>query len=72
MYVHVSHSISIQSVSGGVAPSQRYSEQLVLYAKAVSILDSGLRRFQIEMATSSMELDQTLRTGECMYINMHL
>ena len=44
---------------------QRYSEQLVLYAKAVSVLDSGLRQFQIEMATSSMELDQTqIHTGE--------
>ena len=52
------------SSSGGMSQSQRYSEQLVLYAKAVAVLDSGLRRFQIEMATSSMELDQALRTGE--------
>ena len=59
-----------QSSSGGVSQAQRCSEQLVLYAKAVSVLDSGLRQFQIEMATSSMELDQTLRTGECISLHM--
>jgi hypothetical protein len=53
------------SSSGGVSPSQRHSEQLVLYAKAVAVLDSGLRQFQIQMAASSCELEQgSLRTAE--------
>jgi hypothetical protein len=43
----------------------RHSEQLVLYAKAVAVLDSGLRQFQIQMAASSCELEQgSLRTAE--------
>ncbi|CAI8037788.1 Serine/threonine-protein kinase ULK2 [Geodia barretti] len=53
------------SSSGGVSRSQRHSEQLVLYAKAVAVLDSGLRQFQIQMAASSCELEQgPLRTAE--------
>ena len=53
-----------QSASGGATRSQRYSEQLVLYAKAITVLDSGLRQYEIEMATHSMEPSQILRTGK--------
>ena len=33
---------------------QRCSEQLVLVAKAISILESGLRQYQIEQATADI------------------
>ena len=37
----------------------------MLYAKAVAVLESGLRQFHITMATSSCELEQgSLHTGE--------
>ena len=47
-----------------MSSSQRHSEQLVLYAKAMAVLESGLRQYQIQVATSSMEPGQGLHTGK--------
>ena len=43
-----------QSDSGVASRLQRCSEQLVLFAKAISILESGLRQYQIEQATADI------------------
>lgn len=43
---------------------QRCSEQLVLYAKAVTVLESGLRQFQIELAAGNIEPEEQLKTGK--------
>ena len=44
----------MQSNSGVASRLQRCSEQLVLIAKAISILESGLRQYQIEQATADV------------------
>ena len=45
---------STQSNSGVASRLQRWSEQLVLVAKAISILESALRQYQIEQATADI------------------
>ena len=58
------HSLSPQNSSGVVGRLQRCSEQLVLYAKAVTLLESGLRQYQIELAASNIEPGEELKTGK--------
>ena len=59
-----SHSLSPQNSSGVVGRLQRCSEQLVLYAKAVTLLESGQRQYQIELAASNIEPEEKLKTGK--------
>ena len=53
-----------QSGSGVVGRLQRCSEQLVLCAKAIIVLESGLRQYQIELAASNREPTRELKTGK--------
>ena len=54
----------LQSGSGVVGRLQRCSEQLVLCAKAIVVLESGLRQYQIELAASNREPTRELKTGK--------
>ena len=54
----------LQSMSGNLEQSQRYSEQLVLYMKATNLLKSTLKDVELEVASSSQEPPENLRKGE--------
>lgn len=56
-----------QSASGVVGRQQRCSEQLVLCAKAIIVLESGLRQYQIELAASNIEPAREHKTGKNMF-----
>jgi len=55
------------SASGVVGRQQRCSEQLVLCAKAIIVLESGLRQYQIELAASNIEPAREHKTGKNMF-----
>jgi len=61
--LHFSLTLS-QSASGVVGRQQRCSEQLVLCAKAIIVLESGLRQYQIELAASNIEPAREHKTAE--------
>ena len=59
MYVHCQHlsvyfDPTLQSESGVSSRIHRCMEQLVLVAKAIAVLESGLRRYRIEQATADV------------------
>lgn len=58
--------LSFQGDSGSVDHAQRFSEQLILCAKAATILRLGCRWYHIQVASSSSTLDSTdlHRNGE--------
>ena len=64
MHIHT-HTHTHQNDSGIVGQVQRFSEQLVLCAKALSVLASGRRQYEIALATSNMESTESLKTGKC-------
>lgn len=64
--LHFSLTLS-QSASGVVGRQQRCSEQLVLCAKAIIVLESGLRQYQIELAASNIEPAREHKTGKNMF-----
>ncbi len=53
----------MQRESGIGSRAQRFSEQLVLYAKAVSVLEAALLVYELNMATGSREPSAGHRRG---------
>ena len=52
-----------QNDSGIGSRVQRFSEQLVLYAKAIALLKSSLLEYELIMASKSMEPSQSHKKG---------